>query len=454
VQFLYPIGLLALAGLLIPVLIHLWSTKQGKTLKIGSIALLNENSTSSSKSFKLTDLLLFVLRCLILILIALVIAQPYLKKTSVNTKNKGWVLIDKARLKTIYKTQYHTIDSLLNLGFELRDFNLGFGQFALQDSINEVESEVKLSYNVLLNQLNTEIPSGYSAYLFADRRLNNFDGDQQQLNFKLIWKEVQSPDTLKTWSATFLNKVYEGKSTPKLTSYTTPLPQNLPMVTVAIYDPIGDDSKYIKAALNAISDFTKRKIEIDESLSKADVVFWLSEHALNLPKFKVGANVISYQKGKVVSVNSTLQLSTPPNQTIELKKRIAPDGLNGTAIWTDGYGEPILIKENKTQHFHFYSRFNPQWNDLVWNEQFVKALIPMVLGHESTADFGFEANDADQRVLNKMPFEESKGSTSSGSAISTHQHLDKIIWALAFIVLVIERILSFRIKTNLGYAKR
>ena len=445
-QFLYPIGLLALAGLLIPVLIHLWDTKKGKTLKIGSIALLSENATTNSKSFKLTDLLLFVLRCLILILVAFIVAQPYLKKTNLTTKNKGWILVDKARFAAIYNTQRSSIDSLLNLGFELHDFNLGFKPFSLKDSASKAETSARLGYSSLLNQLNAEIPSGYSAYLFADRRLNNFDGSLPLLSFKLIWKEVQNLDTLKTWSTTFLDKIYAGKSTPSLTTYTVNQAQNLPTLTVAIYDPKGEDSKYIKAALNAISDFTKRKIEIEKSVAKADVVFWLSDEPIHSSDEQ---RIFSYQKGKTIAVNSTIR-----EFSVELKKRIAADNLKGTAIWTDGYGEPILLKDS-VNHFYFYSRFNPQWTDLVWNEQFMNALIPIVLGNQNAGDFGFEANDADQRVLDKTQFVESKINTSTGiSNVSTNQPLDKIIWILAFILLIIERVLSFRNKTNLGYAKR
>ena len=448
-NLVYPIGLLALVGLTIPVLIHLWSVKRGKTLKIGSIALLGESATVSSKSFKLTDLLLFVLRCLILILIAFMLAQPYYKKTSLVSKSEGWILIDKTRFAEVYEASRKPIDSLLNLGFELHDFNLGFNLFSLNDSTTRDEVIAKLSYNDLINQLNKQIPSGYSAYIFANRRLSNFDGNLPKPNFNLTWYYIKHRDSLKTWSTTFLDKVYEGVSTSSLTYYTAKPLQNLPVVKVLIYDPKGEDSKYIKAALNSIADFTQRKIEINKSSSKADVVFWLSDQPVTM----AATTIFSYQKGKIEAVNSTLQVSAEPNQLIELKKRVTLDSLKGSAIWTDGYGEPILLKENRTNHFHFYSRFNPQWSDLVWSEQFVKALIPIVLGNKTAEDFGFETHDADQRMLDKMQFVDLRVSTSSVSATTTNENLMPILWFLAFLLLTIERILSFRKKTNLHDVK-
>ena len=365
-NLVYPIGLLALVGLIIPVLIHLWSVKKGKTLKIGSIALLGESATVSSRSFKLTDLLLFVLRCLILILIAFMLAQPYFKKTSLISKNKGWILMDKTRFAEVYEASRKPIDSLLDLGFELHDFNLGFTLFSLKDSIDNNEVSPKLSYNALVNELNKQIPSGYSAHIFANRQLSNFEAKLPKPNFNLTWHYIQHRDSLKSWSTTFLDKIYEGTSSQSLTYYTAKPSQDLPVVKVSIYDPKGEDSKYIKAALISISDFTKRKIEINKSSSKADVVFWLSDQ----PVAMAASTVFSYQKGKIEAVNSILQVSSESYQSIELKKRVTLDSLKGSAIWTDGYGEPILIKENRTNHFHFYSRFNPQWSDLVWSEQF------------------------------------------------------------------------------------
>ncbi len=448
-QFLAPIGLLALAGLIIPVLIHLWSVKQGKTLKIGSIALLGENATASSKSLKLTDLLLFILRCLLIMLIALMLAQPFLKNGSSTAKNKGWILINKAQLSEAYSSHKNTIDSLLTIGFELHDFNLGFNRFSLEDSISPNESPSKLKYHSLINQLNKEIPAGYSAYLFADRRLNNFDGNLPALNFNLVWRDVPHQDTLKSWSTTFLDKIYQAKSNPRFTKYSAESLQNLPVIKVMIYDPKGVDSKYIKAGLNAIADFTKRKIEIIKSSNDADAVFWLSEQPFRSSDEQ---RIFSYQKGEIESVSSTLQIANEANENIALKKRIVFDNKQGKVIWTDGYGKPMLIKENQRNYFRFYSRFDPQWTDLVWDEQFVKALLPIVLGEQNEADFGFEDHDADQRLISKTQFFESKSMASGVLVNSSYQSIDYIIWILAFVTLIIERILSFRNK-NKGYAK-
>ncbi|WP_165825369.1 BatA domain-containing protein [Pedobacter yonginense] len=454
-QLLYPIGLLALAGLIIPVVVHLWSIKQGKTLKIGSVALLGESATSSAKSLKITDLLLFFLRCLILILIAFVLAQPYLKKRININKDSGWILVQKNQFNEVYKSNKKTVDSLLKLGFELHNFDMGFTQFQLTDSLLQAKPQSNLSYTSLFNQLNKQVPTGSSVYLFADHQLKHFDSNLPKPNFKLIWKETAHTDTLKTWQKSFLGRNYDAKSTPSQTSYVIQESQNLPPMSVLIFDPEGADSKYIRAGLNAISDFTKRKIEIRNWNSpvqtKADVGFWLSDQPiaeLNLSRLKDSARVLSYQKGKIITQHTTLLLNQSQSQPIELRKRIALDKIRGAHIWSDGFGQAILILENQKprKQFHFYSRFNPQWTDLIWNEQFVKALIPIVLSNQDVAYFGFEDHALDQRVIHKTQFNAPKIGQSGPYNKIENENLDHIIWCIAFLALMVERILSFRKK--------
>ncbi|MGA9650637.1 BatA domain-containing protein, partial [Pedobacter sp.] len=196
-QFLYPIGLLALAALMIPLIIHLWNFKESKTLKIGSISLLGASARVSSKSFRITDWLLFILRCLLIILIAFLLAQPYIKKT-LNAKNKGgWILVEKSKFPQVFKDNRKTIDSLIKRNYEIHDFNLGFNLMSLKDTIaSEREQTVNgLKHTALLKELNNLVPAGTSVYLFASQHLNQFDDVLPLTNYKLIWKPVNQADT-------------------------------------------------------------------------------------------------------------------------------------------------------------------------------------------------------------------------------------------------------------------
>ncbi len=74
--FANPSYLWALLGLLVPVAIHLWSKKEAKTIKIGSIQLLDESNSRQSSSIQLNEWFLLLLRMLIVALIVLLMAGP------------------------------------------------------------------------------------------------------------------------------------------------------------------------------------------------------------------------------------------------------------------------------------------------------------------------------------------------------------------------------------------
>src|SRR5216684_1533812 len=97
-----------MAGIIVPVAIHLWNNKQGKVLAIGSIAFLEKTSRRKARSRKLSEWGLLLLRCLLLILLSLLLAGPFWKSTSSAEGKKGWVLGGEG-----VKGYRPTIDSLI-----------------------------------------------------------------------------------------------------------------------------------------------------------------------------------------------------------------------------------------------------------------------------------------------------------------------------------------------------
>ena len=447
-QFLYPIGLLAFAALIIPLIIHLWNVKQGKTLKIGSIALLGESSRASSKSLKINDWLLLILRCLIIILTAFIVAQPFLKKT-LSAKKSGWILVSKSNFPEVYTDNRKSIDSLTKLGYEIHDFNVGFTTINLKDTANIDTTGAKpISYTSLLKQLNNYIPKGNTVYIFADKRLNAFDNEVPEISYKVTWKPLNRADTLRGWITDYAGKKYEAKSNPSATIY-KPINDDPSSIKISLYEAPGNsDKKYLTAALNAISAFSGRTLEIN-SEGRVKIGFWLSDEPVS-SEFKTAIDsngtLFKYEKGKLISEASFLNID---GKKIPLNRRIkSPKSIN--KIWTDGFGNGILTKEklSNLNVYQFYSRLNPQWNQLVWDEVFVKALMPIVLHDENAEDFGFENNIADQR---RLAFNQKEVVQTNNVALveksDQTESIGYILWLVTFIIFVAERILSFRKKT-------
>jgi hypothetical protein len=452
VQFLYPIGLLALAGLMIPLVIHLWNIKQGKTIKIGSIALLGESSKASSKSFKINDWLLLILRCLLLVLIVFLLSQPYFKKTASGSHKVGWVLVDKTIFPSVVKAHRKTIDSLLKKGYEIHNFNVGFAQLSLKDSAsNETKQTNTLSYTALLDAANQLVPSATSVYLFADHRLNRFGNELPAVHYKLNWIPINQADTLSSWITTYAGKKYEAKSNPSNTTYQALNSADEAPINIAIQEAPGTtDSRYLIAALKSIGSFSGRKIIINPQVGKADIAFWLSDEAVPA-NFKSSiaskGTLFQYEKGKLIATASFMDID---GRHVKLSKRIASPN-QAEKIWADAFGNAILTNEktNDLNSYHFYSRFNPQWNELVWDGLFVKALMPIVIRDKNPSNFGFEENQADQRTFSAKEQEITEINTIGATTITTqNESLAPLFWITALLIFTTERILSFRKKTD------
>ncbi len=71
-------GLLALA---IPILIHLWSRKKVRTIKVGSIQFIAPTKSKESNSIQLNEWWLLLLRCLIISTLVVILAQPHITTT-------------------------------------------------------------------------------------------------------------------------------------------------------------------------------------------------------------------------------------------------------------------------------------------------------------------------------------------------------------------------------------
>lgn len=74
---LQPAYLWGLVALAIPIAIHLWSRKKVRTIKVGSTQFINETKSKQSNSIQINELWLLALRCLIIIALVIILAEPF-----------------------------------------------------------------------------------------------------------------------------------------------------------------------------------------------------------------------------------------------------------------------------------------------------------------------------------------------------------------------------------------
>lgn len=499
-QLINPLWLFAIGGISIPLIIHLWNIKKGKTLKIGSISLLGESSRQSARSLKLIDLLLLFLRCLLLIILALILAGP-LWNSKINTSaNKGWILIEKQNLTETSSQFKAEIDSLSKLGYEFHFFEPGFQYAKLEDALNENKSEIGseqlLPYWSLIKLLEYEIPENTQVFLFTPNLLNRLGTERPLVTHPIQWKTYTPSDSTATWieNAWFNESdsvnVTIATSSPNKTTFKTiaidPASKNSQFefniqngkaslkfknkkqgdsltvtidtatIRIAIYtDKFKNDASYLRAAFSAIKKYTYRKIKLTEYStinipSGQNIIFWLSETAI--PPGIVPLNLFfKYEKGNIEDINSQLSLSPSmssiENEDIKLFKRNAyPENLaGGLPVWEDGFGKPVLDlqMENKLSVFHFYSRFNPDWNELVWSNDFAKALIPIIIPDQHSS----EIHPSDKRIVKQdqiVPNFIKESDTYGVKNQESQKSLENQFWLALISIFVLERYLTFR----------
>jgi hypothetical protein len=490
---LNPIWLFALAALSIPVAIHLWNIRQGKTLKVGSIALINASSQKSSRSFKLNDLLLLLLRCLLLALLAFVLTMPFWQRHINSSVIKGWVLIPKENVKESYQKFKPGIDSLTKAGYEFHYFNKGFQREKLNEILADstglkTDNTNSAFYWTLIQQLDGQIPSSLPVYLFTPNRIMHFNGAKPQVALNLHWQTYTPADSTSTWVAqawlTNNNdiQVMQGNSKSGGTYYTNYTVQpgnqrnspfvintdngkitislkNANTVTVdtatwrfAIYaEKNATDAGYVKAALQSIIQFIKHKAVVKQYNNAGQIpahqnwIFWLSQKPASKQLNTNCDNLFTYETGRVRDARSWIddQKETLSNQKIALYKSVSATKNNGSGIWNDGFGNPVLSfeKQPQTNIYHFYSRFDPAWSDLVWSDDFPKMLLKLIVGQSANQDIKQDHRVVDIKQL--LPAWNNEAHTSTGKIIE-RTDLTRYCWLLLVLVFIAERWLAHK----------
>ena len=435
-HLLQPIWLFAMAGIIAPVMIHLWNNKQGKVLAIGSIALLEKTSRKKARSRRISEWLLLLLRCLLLILLALMLAGPYWKKEP-GKEQKGWVLVGMpagGSARTM-------VDSLIKEGYERHD---------LEDS----------SWWKAFASLDRRAPEGVPFYVFTDGYLRHFYGERPVTKRPVYWHVDPARDSPIHWvdkrwlvgsdsvgmitgssGSTGSAYGYEQMARRQGDSVDTT------SLRVAIYAD-GIDGQWVTAAIEALRQFTRRNISVvhyelrtaGRQKVMADWIFWLSGQPL--PTDMKAANIFLYEPGKAIPVDTWIRDMGVP---VEKVTGLPVENGELQSIWVDGFGRPLLglEKNGGERRYHFFSHFDPAWNGLVWSPDF-----PFYL---QTLLFEKEDNVHDRRAIDPAQVSPGKGNatdkTRTEQTIATID-LSPAGWMLIWLLLLCERLAAFKRNKN------
>lgn len=299
-QFAQPIMLWALAGLSIPIAIHLLSRKEGKVIYLGSLRHLQETSTQQFKGIKLNELLLLVLRSLLIILFVFLISGL----NSNSSGNKRWLVVEHGVEEN--PSAKELIDSLTSQGFEWHALQKGFPEKNLSETV------ASTNYWRMIESLQQQNPD--QAIVLSQSRVEDFKGMRSTISKNIQWLTLPTMPNNFIVAATeqapdhFL--VRSGHSESDFTSFETTVSatppdsmavRKIPTISVVLVgEPsFENDKRMIKATLDAITKTIPIKIALQETgtetvgVLSTDWLIWLSTKSVLVND---STKVISYNR--------------------------------------------------------------------------------------------------------------------------------------------------------------
>ena len=433
-QFLSPIWLTAMAGIIIPIAIHLWNVRQGKVLEVGTIRFMEQSQKKRASNLRISEWLLLFLRCITILFFAIVMAGPVWKK-SANAGEKGWLLIAPNELKEAYHQKSSIIDSLLKNGYQLRAFEAGFSSIKISDSVTRNSDSSLLAINPnywsLVSKLIATAPLGIDLTIISSNQIRHFKGDKPSINRSVQWMVFMDTIARKNKQAAII--------------------VDTATLRIALFaDQYLQDASYVSTAIQTIRDFTGRKIRFEVYKSanaipqNFDVLFWLSDTPMPTG---FSGRTISYQKGMLRQEPGFVYgIQGGVENKIELYQYLETDQKNLLKIWENGKGDPILaVDPNAEKHYLLFTHFDPSWNNLVWSNRFAEWMLTFVLDGSTMQVV------RDNRAIDPGQLDFSKDDKSASKKITNpanEQPIGTIFWFLLMLVFIIERILSFTSKNK------
>ena len=410
--FLNPTYLWALFGLLVPIAIHLWSKKEGKTIKVGSIELLRESESKQNSSFKPNEFWLLVLRMLIISLIVMVLAEPQWKLKS---KNSTITYLIEPSLLSNQKASniLNSIDDADNIRLLMR----GFPEFKNSD-LDILTAETP-NYWQLANEM-YEIATD-SIVVYTNALNSGFKGMRPVISKNIEWILLDPEQSVKKLpiKARKIDANIELLSMNSNTEHTTfektivkasdfditeleLVVENSIKILMYYDDTFVNDSKILEASLVAASkhinktfEITKTKEITDLSFNTFDLIIWLSEN------------------------------NQPPNEVVKLLE-YSPDSLSNS----------LIVERSIKNHFYLATHLN--------TENSIENHLPEQLLNilDLNSDFNKIILENDKRVFSKSQLSPTVSVLKTQHKDTNFISISKWIWLILGLTLLGERLLA------------
>lgn len=437
---LTPSALLALLGLLVPLAIHLWNRRPGRTVQVGSVRWLAASANRRLRSLKLEQLLLLLLRAAVVAVLAVALAGPMWQRPA--PPARGQVLVSPELLTaTNFPTVRPLIDSLRRKGYVLSRLTSGLPVIAEEewtallanpaaDSAATTESGFLWARAAQAARRFPERP----VHLLTPLRLADLQGSRPDLPPNLTWQLIPTPDS-STWvqsaavSGTDKLRLVIGRSDEDKTTFraitvarpaadvpftgpglpalryenrragqpvvrlaadtaATPV-QRAPRLWVHYTADQAEDARYLGAALRAAGSGLLAPLVITVSTAaptltdSLDWVFWLSDAPMPAAwKSRVAKGLAWWQQAAGPGVPVATSFGTAGADALIpiLRRDTAAILPPSTVVWADGAGRAVLSRraEGRGPLYRLHTRLNPTWSGLADSPELPALLLELL----------------------------------------------------------------------------
>ncbi|MEM9856884.1 MAG: BatA domain-containing protein [Bacteroidota bacterium] len=422
-----PMYLWGLLGLIVPLAIHLWSKREGRIIQVGSIRNFPVSESKKSRSMRLNETILLLLRSLLITFLVLVLSG--LTYQTENTKGSV-ALVDPS---VFNDPEYRTVmDSLTNAPeIELRLFSLRFPLInTLPDTFDYTG---RFDHWDLIGALPSLSADHY--YIYSKSRLSDFKGkrpivagtydwitlpnrsDEMHLitafesnsgeircivahsNDQLLRSEIRDVSDIPNAQT---RNTSEGVQVKLNDGIWIPVQKNQPTKVSLFYDRGFEyDAQYLKAATEAIGTYLDINVQVsslplENAPPLSDINVWLSIKPPSSPE--------QYQ-----------------------------------IIYSlDEFSDQLLVKTK--DYYRLTRRLD---REVVFREDLVGSLLPLFYNSESV---NAQLDSLDSRVLPVDQIQSLGEEKKELGKKMVRANLSNVLWIFVILLLTIERIVAFRRK--------
>ncbi len=507
IQFLFPAALLAAAGIIVPLLLHLWRPP-ARTVRLGSLRFLETVPGRRLRDLRWRERLLLLLRATLLLALAALLAGPLWMERGEGPQR--WALL--APDAVLDESAGQAWRELLAQGYQPRRLASGF-----PDATDTSPASLHAAMDVwsLLREADARVPAGSKLVVFAPPRVTDLQGARPALaHSEVRWIPTPTGDAVSAawivpnsvlpsgrgiratigksnaktlrFFAVATNETTDSRTISDPASRTDLFIRNISgeiavrligakpekWVPLSVYRPIRvaivhgpqrtEDARYVAAAVQAVSEFSDRPVTVEIREETASAVLpeadWL---------FRLGTSPLTPSMSTVLAENRVNVVTDAPHDSTQISRPtwfVAPGDQIGfdeirlwrraetsddaaAMIWSDGFGNPLLsfAREGRAKRWRFFSRFHPDSNDWVSRGAFPAWIRQLLLGEPEGADI----RSRDLRLADVTQIQTARASSGAVEAMlppATGRSTDlrTWLWVLTALLLGVERVVSLR----------